>query len=73
MIVLKTSILKNDRFKTTIFKKQTFKNTIILFSIFRRGFHNEMIVFLKMKTLTSLVVACFSVHCCAFISLIIMI
>ena len=29
MIVLKTSVLKNDHFKTTIFKKQTFKNTII--------------------------------------------
>ena len=33
--------------KTTIFKKEPFKKTIISFSIFRRRFHYETIVFQK--------------------------
>ena len=48
---IKTTILK----KTNFFKKRSFLKTIVSFSIFRRRFHNETIVFLKNeKTLTSL-------------------
>ena len=53
-----TNFIKKDRFekrafwktivlKTTIFKKRSFLKTIFLFSIFRRRFLNETIVFLK--------------------------
>ena len=38
---------KNDRFKNDHLKKRSFLKTIISFSIFRRRFHNETIVFLK--------------------------
>ena len=39
---IKTTIFKNELIKTTIVFK-----TIVSFSIFRRRFHNETIVFLK--------------------------
>jgi len=42
MIVLKTTIFKNK-----LFKKRSFLKTIVSFSIFRRCYHNETIVFLK--------------------------
>ena len=42
-IVLKTTIFK----KTNILKKRSFLKTIISFSILRRRYHNETIVFLK--------------------------
>ena len=44
---IKTSVLKKDRLKTTFFKKRSFLKTIVSFSIFRRRYHNETIVFLK--------------------------
>ena len=55
-IVNETTIfIKTIVLKTTIFEKRTFKKTIVSFSIFRRRFHNETIVFQKKKkTLTSL-------------------
>jgi len=37
-----TNFIKNDHFE-----KRSFLKTIVLFSIFRRRFHNELIVFLK--------------------------
>ena len=40
-------IKKTIVLKTTIFKKRSFLKTIFLFSIFRRRFLNETIVFLK--------------------------
>ena len=47
-IVNETTIfIKTIVLKTTIFKKRTFNKTIVSFSIFRRLFHNDTIVFQK--------------------------
>ena len=42
-----TNFIKTIVLKRTIFKKRTFKKTIVSFSIFRRRFPNEIIVFQK--------------------------
>ena len=42
---LKNDRFKNDNLKKTDFKKRLFLKTIVSFSIFRRRFHNETIVF----------------------------
>ena len=45
---MKNDRFKNDHFKKTNFlKKRSFLKTIVSFSIYRRRFHNETIVFLK--------------------------
>jgi len=45
---LKNDRFKNDHFlKNELFKKRSFLKTIVSFSIFRRRYHNETIVFLK--------------------------